>query len=74
MKLAGGAITALALLVGFAVIFLMGEPAASLQTMAGEPFRSVLWEHRALDVLGQMLIILGGTFGVLVLTKERIET
>ena len=74
MKLAGGAITGLALLLGLSAIFLFGDPIISLPTMSTESLRSVLWEHRALDVLGQILIILGGTFGVLVLTKERIET
>jgi len=73
MKLAGGAIVSLALLLGLSVIFFFGDLIAPMPT-AGEPLRSVLWEHRALDVLGQILIILGGTFGVLVLTKERIET
>ena len=73
MKLAGGAVTGLALLLGLGVIFLFGDPIAPLPNLVAEPLRSVLWEHRALDVLGQILIILGGTFGVLVLTKERIE-
>lgn len=74
MKLIGGTITALALLLGVSAILLLGDPIAPVPSVGGESLPSVLWEARGLDVLGQILIILGGTFGVLVLTKERIET
>ena len=33
--------------------------------------RSALWEHRALDVMGQLALLLTGTYGVLVLIRER---
>ncbi len=36
--------------------------------------RNVLWNERQLDLLGQMLVILAGCFGVLVLFKERVKT
>lgn len=74
MKLAGGAVAGLALLLGLTFIFLFGDPIAAMPGITDESLHSVLWEHRSLDVFGQVLIILGGTFGVLVLTKERIET
>ena len=72
MKLAGGAVAGLALLLGLSAIFVLADPIAPLPNLVSEPLGSALWEKRGLDVLGQMLLILGGTFGVLVLTKERI--
>jgi NADH-quinone oxidoreductase subunit J len=33
--------------------------------------RQVLWEHRLLDILGQIVIILAGVFGIVTLFKER---
>ena len=35
------------------------------------PFRHALWDYRSLDVLGQLALLLTGTYGVLVLIKER---
>jgi hypothetical protein len=32
--------------------------------------RQVLWTLRHLDILGQILILLGGAFGVIILAKE----
>lgn len=32
---------------------------------------SVIWNNRALDVLGQVIVLLSGVFGVVVLFKER---
>lgn len=74
MKLAGGAVAGLALFLGLSAIFLFGAPIARIPLLGGEPLRTLLWEQRSLDLLGQILLILGGTFGVLVLTKERIES
>jgi hypothetical protein len=37
--------------------------------MAGD-VKTILWNLRHLDLLGQILILLGGTFGVVVLVKE----
>jgi NADH-quinone oxidoreductase subunit J len=34
-------------------------------------FRNVLWENRQFDLLGQILIIFAGVFGVVVLFKHR---
>jgi len=35
------------------------------------PLREALWNYRSLDVLGQLALLLTGTFGVLVLIRER---
>ncbi|MEA3402789.1 MAG: hypothetical protein U9R79_16230 [Armatimonadota bacterium] len=69
----GGFVLCVAILVGLTVIFL--SDVASLRGLgeATTPFREMLWSNRAVDLIGQMLAILAGTFGVLVLTKERIE-
>lgn len=39
--------------------------------VADIPLRNALWEHRALDVMGQLALLLAGTYGVLVLIRER---
>ncbi len=68
-----GFVASAVILIGLLVIFLQDVtpgPAAA-QFIGG--FRTMMWDHRAVDLLGQMLVILAGTFGVLVLTKERIE-
>ena len=72
MKLAAGVVLCVVLFVGLGFIFMSGN---ALPRLVSEPheLRVVLWEFRALDLVGQLLIILGGAFGVLVLTKERIE-
>jgi NADH-quinone oxidoreductase subunit J len=44
-------------------------PPASLDN----DFRSVLWNTRLLDILGQITIILAGVFGVVILFKEKKE-
>ena len=73
MKTAGGVATCVALLIALVYIFLstveLPLPLASVH----EPFTTVLWQHRVLDIVGQLLMILAGTFGVLVLVKERIQ-
>lgn len=38
---------------------------------AGPSVREVLWNTRQLDILGQIIIILAGVFGIVVLFKER---
>ena len=38
---------------------------------AGRGFRKVLWEDRQFDLMGQILIILAGVFGVVVLFKHK---
>ncbi len=39
--------------------------------LAAIPFREAVWMQRSLDVLGQLALLLTGTYGVLVLVKER---
>ncbi|MBN1823941.1 MAG: hypothetical protein JW803_06465 [Endomicrobiales bacterium] len=43
--------------------------AAPLET--AKNFRNILWEERQFDLIGQILVILAGIFGVVVLFKER---
>ncbi len=40
-------------------------------TVDAVPLREALWNYRALDVLGQLALLLSATYGVLVLIKER---
>jgi len=73
MNKAAGVLVSVAILVALLVIFFY-EPAQITQAAdGGRPFREMLWNNRPLDLIGQMMIILAGAFGVLVLTKERIE-
>ena len=44
-------------------------PVPSVQPAAGD-VRAILWNLRHLDLLGQIFILLGGAFGVVVLVKE----
>jgi NADH-quinone oxidoreductase subunit J len=44
------------------------------QAVAAGDVRSVLWNERQLDLLGQILVILAGFFGVAVLFKEKVKT
>ncbi|MBD3292684.1 MAG: hypothetical protein GF393_07140 [Armatimonadia bacterium] len=73
MNKAAGFLVSVAIFLGLLAIFFM-EPEATMATGEGtRPFREMLWNYRSLDLIGQMMIIMAGTFGVLVLTKERIE-
>jgi len=67
-----GVIASVVILVVLLVVFL-GEPLQPVVVDLQASFRTMMWDERAVDLLGQMLVILAGTFGVLVLTKERIE-
>lgn len=73
MKTAGGFVTCVALLIGLVVIFKSTVTGPAAVAPMYEPLRAVLWHHRVLDLVGQLLLILAGTFGVLVLVKERME-
>ena len=73
MNRAASILVSVVILLGLlAIFFLDAEPAMQVVESSG-PFREMLWENRSLDLIGQMMIILAGTFGVLILTKERIE-
>jgi NADH-quinone oxidoreductase subunit J len=43
------------------------------QAGAAENVRNVLWKERQLDLVGQIVVILAGFFGVLVLFRERAQ-
>jgi len=68
-----GFIASAVILVVMLVIFLQDATPTVLLTTFPREFRDFFWQDRAIDLIGQMLVILAGTFGVLVLTKERIE-
>lgn len=50
-----------------------GQPGLSslLAQSPGTDMRRVLWEERQLDLFGQVVVLLAGIFGVVVLFKER---
>lgn len=54
------------------VLWLVGLPALQPAAATAEhDVRSVLWGERRLDLLGQVLMIFVGVFGVVILFKER---
>ncbi len=68
-----GFVVSAAIFVGLLVILFL-EPETTAQAVeSARPFREMLWNYRSVDLIGQMMIIMAGTFGVLVLAKERIE-
>ena len=73
MKTAGGVATCVALGVALVYIFLSSVALPPPLMPVQEPFTTVLWQHRVLDIVGQLLMIMAGTFGVLVLVKERMQ-
>jgi hypothetical protein len=75
MNKAAGFLVSAAILIGLLFIFFFfAEPGQAGHVVEGaRDFREMLWNYRSLDLIGQMMIIMAGTFGVLVLTKERIE-
>lgn len=73
MTKAAGVLVSVAILAGLLFIFFIEPDPVRMMGVDTRPFRDVLWNDRALDLIGQMMIILAGTFGVLVLVKERVE-
>ena len=65
------ALPLIVILVGVALtqVHLPALPPPTAPPMAGD-VKTILWNLRHLDLLGQILILLGGTFGVVVLVKE----
>ncbi|MDD2679782.1 MAG: hypothetical protein PHO03_03150 [Candidatus Omnitrophica bacterium] len=58
--------------VGLALGLLSLKPETSLPLPAdGKDVRFVLWHLRRFDLLGQMIVLLTGVFGVVILFKER---
>jgi len=68
-----GVLVSVSILAGLLYIFFIEPEPTRAMLGAVRPFRQMLWELRAPDLIGQMMIILAGTFGVLVLVKERVE-
>ena len=62
------------IVIGVALSFVRITPAIKLpppETV--RDVRQVMWNLRQVDILGQMIILLAGAFGVLVLFKERMK-
>jgi hypothetical protein len=54
-----------------ALIFLKARPDIALPQKAVESgVRDILWNMRQVDLYGQIVIILAGTFGIVILFKE----
>jgi len=71
VKTAGGVATCVALFVALTYLFLSSVQLPMPLTPVSDPLTTVLWHQRLLDIVCQMLMVLAGTFGVLVLVKER---
>jgi multisubunit Na+/H+ antiporter MnhB subunit len=65
-----GIVVAVGFIIAFGMFF-VSPPAPDIFISATSSFNKALWEFRSLDILGQMLIILAGTFAILTLVKER---
>jgi NADH-quinone oxidoreductase subunit J len=46
-------------------------PAVKETAVPGDGVRQVLWQHRQVDLVGQVVVLLAGAMGVVVLVKER---
>jgi hypothetical protein len=56
---------------GFSVLaFLHSSPPEVYVSGVAQSFSSALWEFRPLDVFVQLLVILGGIFGILTLVRR----
>ena len=55
------------------VLFFVTPPAPDISITVTSNFNKAFWEFRSLDILGQVMIILAGTFTILTLVKERIK-
>lgn len=59
---------------GIALAFVSIKPELNLPAPeAIKDARVVLWNFRGLDVMGQVLILLTGVFGIVILFKERLK-
>lgn len=65
-----GIIFALGITIGLALLFVT-SPQPDIQLTVTPNFNVALWEFRSLDIFGQLVIILVGTFTILTLVKER---
>ena len=55
------------------VLFFVTPPAPDILITVTPRFNEALWQFRSLDILGQVMIIMAGTFTILILVKERIK-
>lgn len=65
----------LVIVVAFIAVYLIKGSFVNDVVMISKPitedFRNILWDSRRLDLLGQIVIILTGIFGIIVLLKEK---
>ena len=54
-------------------LLVLGEGAITepLHVDSGVSFNAALWEYRGFDVLGQVMLLIAGSFGVVVLLREE---
>jgi len=71
MKPGSKGIAAIVLVLMLALIFLeAGTPHEPRQTGSSLSFNAALWEYRGFDILGQVMLLIAGSFGVVVLLRE----
>ena len=49
----------------------LGVPQIAERVVGGDSVREILWNHRQVDLVGQIVVLLAGALGVVVLVKER---
>jgi multisubunit Na+/H+ antiporter MnhB subunit len=71
MKPGSKGIVAIVLVLMLALIFLeAGMPHEPRQIGSSLSFNVALWEYRGFDILGQVMLLIAGSFGVVVLLRE----
>ena len=70
-KLLLAVVLSAALLASLYSMVISGTSMPTAVQVADMMLRNALWEHRTLDVMGQLALLLTGTYGVLVLIRER---
>jgi len=72
MKPGSKGIIAIVLVLMLALIFLeVGMPHEPRQGVSSLSFNAALWEYRGFDILGQVMLLIAGSFGVVVLLREE---
>jgi len=68
----GKGIAALLLVLALGLLVLgTGAITEPRQISSGLSFNAALWEYRGFDVLGQVMLLIAGSFGVVVLLREE---
>jgi multisubunit Na+/H+ antiporter MnhB subunit len=71
MRPSSKGIIAIVLILVLALIFLdAGMPSEPHQALSTLSFNAALWEYRGFDILGQVMLLIAGSFGVVVLLRE----